>query len=105
MSSRYSEIDNAERPRRSLVTLFVLAFLAFAAGLAAMVWLLAQWPAAAELVGVKPPPPPPAALVPAPPLPAPAAETPVQGPQVDAELNRRVDLLEQRIGTIDTQAR
>lgn len=105
MSTRYPDMDSVERPRRSMVALLAVSLLAFAAGLAAMVWLLAQWPSAAELLGVKTPPAPAAAL-PAPALAAPPTIIQAPAPAApDPALNNRVNALEQRIGTIDTKAR
>lgn len=106
MSTHYPEMDGL-RPKRSLFSLLALPLLTFAAGLAVMVWLLTRWPAAAELVGVKTPPAAPAPLVPvaAPPAPPPVLVSPATTAEAEAELNRRVEMLERRIGTLDVQAR
>ena len=106
MSTRYSEMDSVERPRRSLLALLAVSLLAFAAGLVVMVWLLSQWPAAAAAFGVKTPESaaPPATLVAAPAPPPTIIQAPAL-PAPDVELNHRVDALEQRIGAIDSQAR
>jgi hypothetical protein len=106
MSTRYSEMDSVERPRRSLFALLAVSLLAFAAGLVVMVWLLSQWPSAAAVLGVKTPESaaPPVTLVPAPAPPPTIIQAPAV-PAPDVELNHRVDALEHRIGAIDSQAR
>lgn len=106
MSTRYSEIDSVERPRRLLLALLAVSLLAFVAGLAVMVWLLSQWPSAAAAFGVKTPasPAPPVAPMQVAAPPPTIIQTPGP-PVVDVALNHRVDALEQRIGAIDTQAR
>lgn len=107
MSTHYPEMDGGGRSRRSLVALLALPLLAFAAGLAVMVWLLVSSPKAAELLGVKTPvaAPAPFEQIVAPSPPPAILETPVTSPEADAELNRRIETLERRIGTIDVQAR
>jgi hypothetical protein len=105
MSSHYPDIDVGGRPRRSWWSILALPILAFVAGLAAMGWLLANWSAAAGYFGVKAP----AAARPAEPVAPMRVIIPEQpgvvAPATDPELARRVQLIEQRIGTIDTRAR
>jgi hypothetical protein len=106
MSTRYPEQHSGDRARGSLLSLLVLALLGFVAGLAVMVWLLAQWPAAGELLGVKTPPtaPAPLALV-APPAPPTIIQAPTPSTTAEVELNQRLGALEQKVGAIDSQAR
>ena len=106
MSTRYSDMDSVERPRRSMVPLLAVSLLAFVAGLAVMVWLLSQWPTAAAAFGVKTAEPPAPLVAPAPAVAPPPTIIQAPAPSApDVELNHRVDALEHRIGAIDTQAR
>src|SRR5207245_2367336 len=97
---------------RPLVAALVLALIAFLAGLAMMAWLLAHWHGGARYLGVVPPPPPaqqaPAPVMTVQPEPAPApqpAPADTQAPATDPELVRRVNLMEQRLATLDLQSR
>jgi hypothetical protein len=108
----YEPVGSALRPSRPLVRALVLALIAFAAGLAAMAWLLAHWGPGARFLGVVPAPPPqqqaPAPAVTVQPEPAPPpqiAPSDSQGPASDPELIRRVNLMEQRLATLDLQSR
>ena len=98
--------------RRPLVSVLLLALVAFLLGIAAMAWALTRWDAAAIYLGIRPAPlPQPVVTRPVgPPLPAPAvpvqagaAET--QRLVIDPETTRRVAQLEQRVAEIDNQSR
>jgi hypothetical protein len=102
----------ATRPKRPLVAALILVLVAFALGLAAMGWLLAHWHGGARFLGVVPaapatqPAPGPALTVqPEPAQPAQAAPLDTQIPVTDPELVRRVNLMEQRLATLDVQSR
>jgi hypothetical protein len=96
------------RTGRSRLSLLILPLAAFLLGLAAMGWLLANWAAAANYLGISQPP----TARQAAPSPAPAAQ-PVQAnaPEsaqtllIDPEMQRRVAQLEQRITEIHDQSR
>ncbi|MEA3003334.1 MAG: hypothetical protein QOH81_2122 [Sphingomonadales bacterium] len=102
----------ATRPKRPLAAALILVLVAFALGLAAMGWLLAHWHGGARFLGVVPaapatqPAPGPALTVqPEPVQPAQAAPLDTQIPVTDPELVRRVNLMEQRLATLDVQSR
>jgi len=86
MASSHPPADegNAQAPRRRLLALLVLPALFFLLGLAAMVWILTRWdaaaPGAAPLLSSE-------ALI------------------IDPELARRVGALEQRLGQVGSEAR
>ena len=111
MNSRYSDAEDTIRPKRSLAARLAVPVLAFVAGVAAMGWVLANWSSAASFIGVKPPSDrlPVQSDVPqsvVSPLPQAAAAGPaVSQTQTDADLRRRIAVLEQRIGTIDNRTR
>lgn len=93
---------------RSRLPLLLIPLIAFLLGLAAMGWLLANWSAAANYMGIAPPPaaPAPVAVQPVEEQPAPAASP--DKPQtllIDPEMQRRVSHLEQRIAEVDNQSR
>lgn len=99
--------------RRSWLATLALPLLAFLLGLAAMGWLLTQWDAAANWLGIRPPPPViqrPINVVQAPPAPAavpvPAAQPsgPTQRLVLDPETTRRVNRLELRLTEIAQQS-
>lgn len=98
--------------RRPLLSVLVLALIAFLLGIAAMAWLLTRWDAAADYLGVRPAPPAQAALpgpatppAPSAAVPAPAAAAQTQRLVIDPETTRRVAQLEQRVAEIDDQSR
>jgi hypothetical protein len=102
----------ATRPKRPLAAALILVLVAFVLGLAAMGWLLAHWHGGARFLGVVPaapatqPAPGPAVTVqPEPVQPAQAAPLDTQSPVTDPELVRRVNLMEQRLATLDVQSR
>lgn len=93
---------------RFRLSLLLLPLIAFLLGLAAMGWLLVNWSAAANYLGIAPPPPAPAPVVAQPveeqPVPAKSADKP-QTLLIDPEMQRRVNQLEQRIAEVDSQSR
>ena len=90
---------------RSRMSMFVLPMIAFLLGLAAMGWLLANWSAAANYLGIAPRPPVQPAPAPAPAEPLQAkSEEPAQTLLIDPEMQRRVAQLEQRIAEIGSQS-
>lgn len=100
--------------RRPLVSILLLALIAFLLGIAAMAWALTRWDAAATYLGIRPAPlPQPVVTRPAgPPSPSPAPAVPVQAGAaetqrlvIDPETTRRVAQLEQRVAEIDNQSR
>jgi hypothetical protein len=103
---------SAERPKRSLMPMLLLPLVAFVVGLAAMGWLLAHWTGGATMLGVAPEPAPaaeapPTVAVEAEPQQAGPASSP-QEPQrllIDPEITRRVNLLEEKLNTLDLQSR
>jgi hypothetical protein len=103
----------AASPKRPLVPMLLFLLIAFMLGLAAMGWLLAHWSTGATFLGVAPQPPPAAEAprtVTVEPEPAPQNEPAASGPEperlvIDPEITRRVNLLEQRLGTLDMQSR
>jgi hypothetical protein len=108
MSTDYYEAEDEGKPRRSLLSFLFLPTLAFAAGVAAMGWVLAHWTNAASFIGVKPEAPAPVEAA------MPAAEgnrlvsvapAPVPQPVVDVATSRRVDEMEAKLAQIDTQTR
>ena len=113
MTIDFEPTGTAEQPKRSLMPMLLLPFLAFVIGLAAMGWLLSRWDAGARFLGVVPPPPPvqeapPAVAVVA--EPEPAAPAAADGPEpqrllIDPEITRRVNRLEERLSTVDLQSR
>jgi hypothetical protein len=99
------------RPGRSWLSILFLPVVAFAAGLAAMGYVLGHWSTGAHWLGLAPAPPP---AAPAQPPPAPEAQpvtVPAEGPAggerlvIDPETTRRVSALEQRLAQIDFQSR
>lgn len=105
---------SVEPQRRRLLGLVLLPTLFFLLGLAAMVWILTRWEAAAQLLGLGAEPPavvmqqqPPAPAPAAQPAPAPAAAPLLSGEAlvIDPELARRVAALEQRLGQVGSEAR
>ena len=93
---------------RSRMSLLILPLIAFLLGLAAMGWLLANWSAAANYLGVKPPAATVRAAAPAPAPAQPVETDPAESAQtllIDPEMQRRVGQLEQRITEIDDQSR
>jgi hypothetical protein len=115
MGTEYYQATDA-RQRRSLLWRLIVPIMAFVGGAIGMAWLLVNWSAAASLLGVAPKPAPPPARpvqlqVEPEIVPAPLAETgdgvtgETQRLVIDPEISRRVLLLEQRVGAIDTQAR
>src|SRR4051812_28612718 len=103
---------SAQRPKRPLMPMLLLPLVAFIAGIAAMGWLLAHWAGGASWLGVaaKPVPvavePPPAVAVEPEPQADPAASP--QQPErllIDPEITRRVNLLEEKLNTLDLQSR
>ena len=108
MRMDYERVDSGKSGKRSLLSLLLLPLVAFVAGLAAMGWVLVNWDDAASFLGIRPAAPvriavaPPPVTIEAPLAPA-AGET--QRLVIDPEITRRVNLLEQRIGQIDTQSR
>jgi hypothetical protein len=108
------EYESAQnlRPRRSLLSSLLVPLLAFAAGIAAMGWLLVKWSSAAHFLGVAPEPAPAQpqpTTVSVEPAPAPAPENLVppdsQHPMVDPETVRRINVMEQRLAQLDFQSR
>jgi hypothetical protein len=100
------------RPRRPLWTLLALPVVAFLAGLAAMVWILAHWGTAAAFLGVAPAAPQAAEQAPAPMAlerePAAGPTTEAQAGErlvIDPETTRRVNRLEERLALLDLQSR
>ena len=86
-------VADAPRP---FVRALLIALIAFLAGLAAMAWLLAQWPQGARLLGLVPPPRPrPVTVVQAPP--------PV--PISPADMPGRIAALEARLARVDQASR
>ena len=117
MASSHPPADegNAQAPRRRLLALLVLPALFFLLGLAAMVWILTRWDAAAQTLGLSPEAPTTTVMQPAPGMdPSPAAPAPAPGAApllssealiIDPELARRVGALEQRLGQVGSEAR
>jgi hypothetical protein len=99
------------RPGRSWLSILFLPVVAFAAGLAAMGYLLGHWSTGARWLGIAPAPPPAVAEPPRAPQPQPqpvavAPEAPASERLViDPETTRRVSALEQRLSQIDFQSR
>jgi hypothetical protein len=99
------------RPRRSWLSALFLPVVAFAAGLAAMGYLLGHWTTGARWLGIAPAPPPAEAVPPPPeaqPQPVAAVPEPTPGGErlvIDPETTRRVSALEQRLSQIDFQSR
>ena len=111
MTIDYEPAGNAARPKRSLMPMLLLPLVAFVAGIAAMGWLLANWASGATFLGVAPAPP--AVEEPAPKIAMvaePAPENAATSPEperllIDPEITRRVNRLEERLGTLDAQSR
>lgn len=92
MSDAYAE---PARPR-SWSRALLLILLAFLAGLAAMVWLLGQWPQGARVLGLGPQPAPRSRVI----VPPPAA------PPIPAgDLPRRIAALEARLSAVEGASR
>ncbi len=112
MTIDYEPAGNAARPKRSLMPMLLLPLIAFVAGVGAMGWLLANWTSGATFLGVAPAPPaieepaPKIAMV-AEPLP-PENDATAPEPErllIDPEITRRVNRIEERLGTLDAQSR
>ena len=117
MNGDYEPLEGVSVSRRRPLLVYLLfALIFFLLGLAAMGWALSRWDTAANWLGlqtrleaapapVQPQPAPqPAAAQPAPPAQPQAAAEP-ERIVIDPEITRRVALIEQRIGQIDTQSR
>ena len=98
--------------RRPLVSVLLLALVAFLLGIAAMAWALTRWDAAATYLGIRPAPLPQPIITrpagppaPAPAVPAQAGAGATQRLVIDPETTRRVAQLEQRVAEIDNQSR
>jgi len=98
--------------RRPLVSVLLLALIAFLLGIAAMAWALTRWDAAATYLGIRAAPlpqavvtRPAAAPLPAPALPVQAGTAETQRLVIDPETMRRVAQLERRVTEIDDQSR
>src|SRR3954468_13604836 len=104
--------ETGGRPRRSWLAVLFLPVVAFAAGLAAMGYVLGHWSTGARWLGLAAAAPAasaPAELPPAPPAQPVAVppEAPTAGERlvIDPETTRRVSALEQRLAQIDFQSR
>jgi hypothetical protein len=102
--------ETVGRPRRSWLGILFLPLVAFAAGLAAMGYVLGHWSTGARWLGIAPAPPPAAVEPPPAAQPQPAAAAPEVPPGserlvIDPETTRRVSALEQRLSQIDFQSR
>ena len=117
MNGEFDPVDTYGVPlrRRSWLRALILPSVAFILGLGVMGYVLGHWEAGARALGIVPGPAPAPIVEPAPPAPAaqpqvtlaPAA-VPGEEPQriaIDPEIARRVEALEQRIGSVDTQSR
>jgi hypothetical protein len=114
MMADYEPVDTSPAPRRRLLPYLLLPGLFFLLGIAAMGWLLSRWDYGARMIGIAPdseavavagPPTRPARPAARPqPQPATAPNEP-ERIVIDPEITRRVALLEQRIGQVDTQSR
>ena len=114
MNGDYDPIEPVSTlpPRRPFLRKAALPAVAFLLGLGVMGYLLAHWRAGAELLGITAPAPPPPAPRPAPVQPQPVVQyapppaDPAQpGNPAEQDFARRLALLEQRFGTIDTSSR
>ncbi len=116
MASSYDPGDDRvdPAPRRRMLAYLLLPALFFLLGLAAMVWILTRWDAAAQSLGLGSEPPP--AVMEAQPAAAPVQARPAPTPGaapllssealvIDPELARRVGTLEQRLGQVGSEAR
>jgi hypothetical protein len=108
----YEPAGSALKPGRPLVAASILALIAFLIGLVVMAWTLAHWNGGARLLGVVPaataPQQAPAPVVTVQPEPAPPPQTAppdTQSSPTDPELVRRVNVMEQRLATLDVQSR
>jgi hypothetical protein len=103
--------ETVGRPRRSWLGILFLPVVAFAAGLAAMGYVLGHWSTGARWLGLAAASPPAVAVEPPPaPQPQPVAVLPEASPAgerlvIDPETTRRVSALEQRLAQIDFQSR
>lgn len=115
MNGDYDPIEPVSTlpPRRPFLRKAALPAVAFLLGLGVMGYLLAHWEAGARLLGIAAaaPPPPPAAQ-PAPPVQqqpvvqyAPPADPAQAGTPAEQDFARRLAVLEQRFGAIDTSSR
>jgi hypothetical protein len=100
------------RPRRSWLGILFLPVVAFAAGLAAMGYVLGHWSTGAHWLGLAATAPAPSAPVEPPPTPQPQPaavppEASASGERlvIDPETTRRVSALELRLAQIDFQSR
>lgn len=101
---RSSDASRAGKSR-SRLSLLILPLIAFLLGLAAMGWLLANWSAAANYLGIAAKSVPQQAAQPVrQPVRAAAPET-SQTLLIDPEMQRRVTQLEQRVAEVDNQSR
>lgn len=92
--SNAAMFNDAPRPR-PIVRALLIALVAFLAGLAAMVWLLGQWPGGVRLLGLAPP------AAPRPIFVAPVRAAPV----APGDLPARLAQLESRIDRVDQASR
>lgn len=116
MNGDYDPIEPAPLPpRRPFLRKMALPAIAFLLGLGVMGYLLAHWEAGARLLGIAAAEPPPQAA-PAPPpsqqqpmlieeQPVPAATPVPTGTPAEQDVARRLAVLEQRFGQIDTSSR
>ena len=117
MNGDYEPLEGVSVSRRRPLLVYLLfALVFFLLGLAAMGWALSRWDTAANWLGLQTrleatptpvqaqPAPQPAAVQPAQPA-QPQAATEPERIVIDPEITRRVALIEQRIGQIDTQSR
>ena len=117
MNGDYDPIEPAQLPPRRLwLRKAAMPAICFVLGLGVMGYLLAQWPAGARFLGVGPQEPaaeksaPEPASQPAPPQPIiqyepPPANPALPGTPAEQDFARRIAVLEQRFGTIDTSSR
>ena len=119
MNGEFDPVDTYGVPlrRRSWLRALILPGVAFILGLGVMGYILGHWETGARALGIVPEAAPAPIVEPAPPAPLPTAQqqvapltaaAPGEEPQriaIDPEIARRVEALEQRIGSVDTQSR
>lgn len=116
MNGDYDPIEPVSTlpPRRPWLRKAAVPAICFLLGLGVMGYLLSQWEAGARLLGISPPPPQeqPKQRTPEPQPPQPVvqyvpppADPALTGTAAEQDLARRLALLEQRFGTIDTSSR
>jgi hypothetical protein len=116
MNGDYDPIETALPPRRTWLRKAALPAIAFLLGLGVMGYLLAHWQAGAHFLGIAPEPAPAEQSTPEPrPQPQPAqpvvqyepppANPALPGTPAEQDFARRLALLEQRFGQIDTSSR